>query len=83
MTTDTPTRDRSGTGWHEARARTRSDADKAAIRRADLWCQMQRIEKYLPELHRQREDAASHLRDLDELIADEQAALAEIRVSIT
>ena len=63
--------------------RKRENTAQAVERRAALWCQKERIEKYLPELHRQREEAATRLAELDALIADEEAAAREIRSSVT
>ncbi len=83
MAAETPTRGRlSGAAWHEAREREQSARDAAIDRRVKAWLAAERIEAYLPCLLRQREDAARHLRELDALIRDEQAAVAEIRASI-
>ena len=63
-------------------AKDKESKERAIVRRSDDWLQMLRIEKHLPELHRQRDEAAHRLRELDELIADEEKAAQEIRASI-
>lgn len=76
MDTDTLTRGQK----YEAKKR---ESEAAAIeRRTSLWLQKERIERYLPTLRLKREEAARHLQDLDELIRDEQAAVAEIREQV-
>ncbi len=46
------------------------------------WLEAERIEAYLPELHRQRRGVADHLEALDELIRDEESAVREIRATV-
>jgi hypothetical protein len=60
----------------------RRQKERAVEIRADLWLQAERIERYLPELYRQRREAAEHLHELDSLIRDEKAAVAEIRATV-
>ncbi len=68
--------------WHEARERANSNADRDAARRAALWVQGQRIEAYLPRLYEQHQEAAQRLRELDELIRDEEDEAARIRATV-
>lgn len=61
---------------NDARHRRQREAiDEAIERRARAWQQAQRIEAYLPTLRRQRQE-------LDDLIRDEEQAVAEIRAAI-
>ncbi len=60
---------------------TMAKAQQKADRAADDWWQADRIERYLPTLGRQREEAARRLAELDELIADEKAAVLKLRRS--
>ncbi len=62
--------------------RKRANAERDIERRAALWHQMLRIEAWLPELYRQRRAAAQRLDELDSLIRDEEAAVAEIRATV-
>lgn len=55
-----------------------SERDMTIERRAQLWCQRERIVAYLPRLYEQREEALRRLADLDQLIADEEAAASQI-----
>jgi len=52
--------------------RQREATDAAIERRVEAWQQAQRIERYLPVLRRQRQE-------LDDLIADEVAAMEDLR----
>ena len=63
-------------------AKDKESKERAIVRRSDGWLQMLRIEKHLPELRRQRREAADRLHELDELIADEEGEAARIRASI-
>ena len=66
----------------------RQDADKKSRHdqemdaRVALWLQRERIVAYLPRLHEQREEALRRLADLDQLIADEEAAVAQIEAQV-
>ena len=61
---------------NEARQRRQREAiDEAIERRANAWQQAQRIEAYLPTLRARRDE-------LDELIRDEEQAVAEIRSAV-
>ena len=55
-----------------------SERDRLINRRVALWGQRERIVAYLPRLYEQREEALRRLADLDQLIADEEAAAAQI-----
>lgn len=57
---------------------TRSTHDEEIDRRVALWGQRERIVAYLPRLYEQREEALRRLADLDQLIADEEAAADQI-----
>lgn len=64
---------------NEEKVRTKHEAiDDAIERRAQLWCQRERIVAYLPRLYQQREEARKRLEDLDQLIRDEEKAVAQI-----
>lgn len=62
--------------------RKREAESEAVERRARLWNQCLRIEKYLPELYRQRDEAAARLSEITDLIADEQEAARQIREQV-
>lgn len=68
---------------HRYAYRHKRESEAQAIeRRTALWSQMERIEAYLPVLRRQREEAATRLAEITDLIADEEAAVAEIREAV-
>ena len=69
--------------WHEARESATATKNRHADRRADAWNQMLRIEAYIPELCRQRDEATRRLEDLTDLIADEEREARRIRATIT
>ena len=68
--------------WLAEHLRKESNADAAINRRVALWCQRERIVAYLPRLHEQREEALRRLADLDQLIADEEAAVEAIEKQV-
>jgi hypothetical protein len=67
--------------WHSRQGKAAKTNNEAADRHAALWCQMRRIERWLPELYQQRDEAVQRLSEITDLIADEEAAAAEIRAS--
>lgn len=52
---------------------------RIAEKKAAMWCQMLRIEAYLPVLYRQKMAAAERLEELTALIDDEEKTVREIR----
>ncbi len=69
-------------GSRSERAAREPQHDADAERRAAAWNQMLRIEKYLPVLRGQREEADRHLREIDDLIRDEEQEVSRIRAAI-
>lgn len=62
---------------------TKSDHDRQIDQRVALWLQGERIASYLPTLQAQRDKLVADLQDLQDLIRDEEEALAEIRQRFT
>jgi hypothetical protein len=55
--------------------------EEEAEKAAQVWLEGQRIEKHLPQLYRQRQEAEQLVADLTDLIADEEAAVADIKAA--
>ncbi len=68
-------------GQRAYRRRGERAAEAAELRTAS-WHQAERIEAYLPELYRQREEAAQRLTEITDLIHDEEQAVREIKDTV-
>jgi hypothetical protein len=55
--------------------RAREEIEK----RAEAWAELQKIEKWRPNLYAQRDEAAERLEQLEALIAEEQAEAVRLR----
>lgn len=81
-TTDAEKRAAANARQRRRHAEKQSKKDRDMDRRVALWNEAERIRKYLPTLHRQREEALRRLADLDRLISDEEAAVAQIEKQV-